>query len=82
MMSAQESNEIISQCLKMGALNYLIKPLKLQECRSLVGFIKSKQQNEAKAPIDQEKGLGRFEQLHILGKGAAGTVYVVKNKIT
>ena len=28
-MSANESNDIISNCLKMGAENYLVKPLKL-----------------------------------------------------
>jgi CheY-like chemotaxis protein len=27
-MSANESNDIISDCLKMGALNYLVKPIK------------------------------------------------------
>lgn len=27
-MSANESNDIISNCLKMGALNYLVKPIK------------------------------------------------------
>jgi len=39
-MSSSESNDIISNCLKMGASNYLIKPLKAQQCKSLVGFIK------------------------------------------
>ena len=28
-MSSMESNDIISNCLKMGAMNYLVKPLKL-----------------------------------------------------
>lgn len=29
-MSSTESNEIISSCLKEGALNFLVKPIRLQ----------------------------------------------------
>jgi CheY-like chemotaxis protein len=29
-MSCTESNEIISNCLKMGALNFLVKPVRIQ----------------------------------------------------
>jgi PleD family two-component response regulator len=28
-MSSTESNDIISNCLKMGALNYLVKPIRI-----------------------------------------------------
>jgi len=28
-MSSSESNEIISNCLKMGAMNYLVKPIRI-----------------------------------------------------
>jgi CheY-like chemotaxis protein len=39
-MSANESNDIISNCLKLGAINYLVKPIRIQQCKALVGFIK------------------------------------------
>jgi len=79
-MSSMESNDIISNCLKMGAMNYLVKPIRIQQCKALVGFIKSKTPNSKKA--EEEQGLGRFETLHELGTGAAGIVHLVRNKVT
>lgn len=40
-MSASESNDIISDCLKRGATNFLVKPIRLQQCKSLIGFMKA-----------------------------------------
>jgi len=40
-MSANESNEIIANCLKLGAVNYLVKPVRVTQCRALVAFMKS-----------------------------------------
>jgi len=79
-MSANESNDIIANCLKMGAMNYLVKPVRISQCRALVAFMKqtiSTDNNE-----DLEKGLQRFENLSFLGKGAAGMVSLVRNKKT
>ena len=59
-MSSTESNDIISDCLKKGALNFLVKPIRLQQCRSLVGFMKA-YNNVALANMQsEEKGLSRF----------------------
>ena len=79
-MSSMESNDIISNCLKMGAMNYLVKPIRIQQCKALVGFIKSKTPNCKKNT--EEQGLGRFETLHELGTGAAGIVHLIRNKST
>ena len=49
-MSANESNDIIALCLsiifiniiclEMGAKNYLVKPIRLSECKALVAEMK------------------------------------------
>lgn len=44
-MSSQEQNEIISSCLRQGAENYLVKPIRIQQCKALVSFIKTKTPN-------------------------------------
>ncbi len=35
-MSSADSNETISDCLKLGALNYIVKPVRLTQCKSLI----------------------------------------------
>jgi DNA-binding response OmpR family regulator len=44
-MSANESNEIIANCLKMGAKDYLVKPIRISECRALVSKMKKARDN-------------------------------------
>jgi response regulator of citrate/malate metabolism len=39
-MSANESNEIIAGSLKMGAKDYLVKPVRITQCRSLIKNMK------------------------------------------
>ena len=34
-MSATDSQDSVSQCLQLGALDYLVKPIRMQECRAL-----------------------------------------------
>lgn len=41
-MSTTESNEIIADTLKMGAINFIVKPVRIQQCKALAGFMKSK----------------------------------------
>ena len=42
-MSSDESNNIIANCLKMGAQNYLVKPVRILQCRALVTYMKQKE---------------------------------------
>jgi len=79
-MSANESNDVISECLRMGAINYLVKPIRIQQCKALVGFIKNTNLSREKA--SGEKGMSRFEKLYEIGTGAAGIVHLIKNKST
>ena len=41
-MSSAESNDIIANCLKMGAQNYLVKPVRLLQCKALIAHMKVK----------------------------------------
>ena len=34
-MSATDSQDSVSQCLQLGATDYLVKPIRMQECRAL-----------------------------------------------
>lgn len=80
-MSANESNDIISNCLKMGALNYLVKPIKKNQCVSLPQFVKT-QQIKRKDIAPEEKWQVKYDKLHELGRGAAGVVQLIKKKDT
>jgi serine/threonine protein kinase len=61
----------------MGAVNFLVKPIRIQECKALVRHMKQTQV----LPNQNEKGLQKYETLRPLGKGAAGSVNLVRNKI-
>jgi hypothetical protein len=52
----------------MGAVNFLVKPIRIQECKALVRHMKQTQI----APGQIEKGLQKYENIRPLGKGAAG----------
>ena len=60
----------------MGATNYLVKPVRINQCRALAGQMK-KQISSTKA----EKGLQKYEIIRPLGKGAAGEVNLVRSKV-
>ena len=79
-MSAEEINDVIADCLRKGAMNFLVKPVRIQQCMSLVGFMKlmpAEEDTEKK-----EKGLARFEKIRGVGRGAAGIVDLVRSKST
>ena len=78
-MSANESNDIIAECLKLGAKDYLVKPVRITTCKSLINFMRGNQGNQDQ---EEEKGLARFEMIRHLGKGAAGMVNLIRNKRT
>lgn len=40
-MSSNDSNAIISDCLKLGALNYIVKPVRLTQCKSLLQYMRT-----------------------------------------
>lgn len=59
----------------MGATNYLVKPVRINQCKALAGSMK-KNISVSKA----EKGLSKYERIRPLGKGAAGEVELVRSK--
>ena len=60
----------------MGAVNYLVKPIRLNECRALVSKMKQTQSHS----VSTDEGISKYEVLRGLGKGAAGIVELVRNK--
>ncbi len=61
----------------MGAANFLVKPVRMAECKALIQQMRRKATSVDKA----EKGLAKYETLRDLGAGAAGSVSLVRNKI-
>ena len=46
MMSAEGEQEIVSQCLRSGAKNYLIKPIRIQSVKNLASHIDPSKKNK------------------------------------
>lgn len=38
-MSADEKQDVIAKSLQLGAVNYIIKPVRIPQCRTLVAFM-------------------------------------------
>ena len=74
-MSANDSNEIIGNCLKMGAKDFLVKPIRITQCKGLLSKMKS-QSDSAKKPTS---GLAKYQTIKEVGRGNAGTVTLVLN---
>lgn len=66
-MSSAESNDVISSCLKLGAKDFFVKPVRKSHAMSLIEFMKK----EPPKPLGEheEKGFARFEVLRFIGKG-------------
>lgn len=62
--------------IEMGAKNYLIKPVRINQCKALSSIMKTPTPAIAK----QDKGLSKYEIIRPLGQGAAGAVSLVRNK--
>ena len=44
-MSANDAPNVIAQCLQVGALDYYVKPVRIQECKTLPIKVKNMQEN-------------------------------------
>lgn len=75
-MSAKNDKSIIAECLATGAKTFIVKPLRVQECRGFENFIGTAGETEA------EQSLSKYETIKALGSGAAGSVDLVKHKET
>jgi serine/threonine protein kinase len=66
-------NSIISEWLAKGAKTFIVKPLRLQEVRGFESFMNEEYESEG------ELNLRKYEVVHNLGHGAAGSVDLVRN---
>ena len=74
MMSSNDSNDLISECLRHGAKDYIMKPLRLPILKNLSNYFK----NCVQTTSTSVGGLNNYKQLRELGKGAAGSVTLVE----
>ena len=68
--------------VELGATDYLVKPIRIQECRALTQ--KMKQRRKPRQPTsnpDHLTGLAKYQKIRPLGQGSAGTVSLYKNII-
>ena len=91
-MSADGDKEIIANCLSkqnliitrsllicclgMGAKDYLVKPVRFQECKGLVRFMSLNNVSADKS----EKGLHKYERIRHVDAGATGQIDLVRSK--
>jgi len=89
---AQGEQEIVSQCLRSGAKNYLIKPIRIQSVKNLASHIDPSKKNKTVNPLNLT--LEQYETIKLvtfyykinflkltekkLGRGAAGSVNLVR----
>ena len=77
-MSADEKQDVIAKSLKLGAVNYIIKPVRVPQCRALTAFMTHKKE---KVDKNEKRGLqAQFEMQRFLGNGSAGRVDLMKNR--
>lgn len=60
----------------MGAKDYLVKPVRFQECKGLVRFMSLNNVSADKS----EKGLHKYERIRHVDAGATGQIDLVRNK--
>ena len=63
----------------MGATDYLVKPVRLQECKGL--STKMKKREMPSRETTQLQGLAKYEFEKPIGQGTAGTVSVYRSKL-
>ena len=77
-MSAEQGTTLIAESLRLGAINFLAKPVGVEQCRALAGFMKNREFARRKANEVEE--IGRFRVLKLLASGSDGTVKLVEDK--
>ena len=82
-MSANESQEVVGQCLQQGATDYLVKPVRIQQCRALQHKIKRSGNTFGNTQEETSKlqGIEKYERIRPVGSGAAGIVSLYRSKI-
>jgi DNA-binding response OmpR family regulator len=60
----------------MGAKDYLVKPIRFQECRGLVRNMA----NSSVSSDKSEKGLHKYEKIRYVDGGATGQIDLVRSK--
>jgi DNA-binding response OmpR family regulator len=73
LMSARREYQIVRAGLRLGALDYLTKPFRLAELRSVI--------DRALIEAKQEETQQRYERRHLVGYGANADVYLAHDRV-
>lgn len=65
----------------MGAADYLVKPVRVQECKAFKTKMKRRELTPQSYENQELRGLSKYKYEKPLGQGAAGTVSVYKSKL-
>ncbi|OMJ78408.1 hypothetical protein SteCoe_21781 [Stentor coeruleus] len=77
MVSAHNEMDKIYACIDLGALDFLMKPIRPGAVKGVVSQIRSQPRNQ-----QTESGTKAYEKIQHLGRGAYATVDLVKYKVT
>ena len=67
--------------LELGATDYLVKPVRVQECKAFTTKMKKRQLPSIESGGPQPTGIQKYEHLRRIGQGMAGAVSVYRNVI-
>ena len=76
-MSANDDNNLVANCLKMGAKDYLVKPIRKMQCQ---GLLKNMKKPSGGSESKLSQGLAKYQVIKEIGRGNAGTVCLAENK--
>ena len=65
--------------IELGATDYLVKPVRLQQCRALQSKMKKREFSQEEK--SQLQGIAKYVRLKSIGKGAAGVVSLYRSLI-
>ncbi|OMJ94916.1 hypothetical protein SteCoe_1775 [Stentor coeruleus] len=77
MVSAHNEMDKIYACIDLGALDFLMKPIRPGAIKGVASQIRSQPRNQ-----QTENGTKTYEKIQHLGRGAYATVDLVKYKVT
>ena len=72
---------LLSFVVELGAVDYLVKPIKMNDCKSLAYKMKERNEEISEEVQSVLTGMDKYEKLRPLGQGASGQVCLYKNKL-
>lgn len=84
-MSSNEEVDMVTACIQMGAIDFMLKPMNFASARQLAHKARQAQVLECESidtSVVEFTGLANFKRIRGLGRGAAGSVDLVEHIVT